>query len=109
MHNAKRWLEWCKARSHWTLEEWKLFLWSDESRFTIRRTNLDCGYLPQFIVTTVKFNGGGIICLGLFFMVRARPLSSVVEKYPNLSKSKDTVIENDSSKSESPSKILLEK
>jgi hypothetical protein len=28
MHNAKRWLERCKARRHWTL-------WSDETRFTI--------------------------------------------------------------------------
>jgi hypothetical protein len=33
MRNAKRWLEWCKARSHWTLEQGKL--WSDESCFTI--------------------------------------------------------------------------
>ena len=21
--NAERWLEWCKARLHWTLEQWK--------------------------------------------------------------------------------------
>ena len=33
--NAKRRLEWCKARRHWTLDHWKHFLWSDESRFTI--------------------------------------------------------------------------
>ena len=33
--NAKRWLERCKARLHWTLEQWKRVLWSDESRFTI--------------------------------------------------------------------------
>jgi hypothetical protein len=35
MCNAKRRLEWCKARRHWTLEQWKCVLWSDESRFTI--------------------------------------------------------------------------
>jgi hypothetical protein len=35
MLNAKRWLEWCKARNHWTLEQWKHVLWSYESRFTI--------------------------------------------------------------------------
>jgi hypothetical protein len=35
MQNANRWLEFCKARLHWTLEEWKRVLWSDESRFTI--------------------------------------------------------------------------
>jgi hypothetical protein len=31
MHNAKCRLEWCKARRHWTLEQWKRILWSDES------------------------------------------------------------------------------
>jgi hypothetical protein len=35
MHNDKSWLEWCKARRHWTLEQWKCVLWSDESRFII--------------------------------------------------------------------------
>ena len=39
MRNAKRWLEWCKARHHWTLEQWKRVLWSDESRFTIWQSN----------------------------------------------------------------------
>jgi hypothetical protein len=32
-------LEWCKARRHWTLEQWKRILWSDESHFTIRQSN----------------------------------------------------------------------
>jgi hypothetical protein len=35
MCNAKRRLEWRKARRHYTLEQWKRILWSDESRFTI--------------------------------------------------------------------------
>jgi len=35
MRNAKRRLEWCKAHRHWTLEQCKRVLWSDESRFTI--------------------------------------------------------------------------
>ena len=35
MCNAKRRLEWCKVHRHWTLEQWKHVLWSDESRFTI--------------------------------------------------------------------------
>ena len=35
MRNAKRRLEWCKAHHHWTLEQWKHVLWSDESHFTI--------------------------------------------------------------------------
>ena len=48
MRNAKRRLEWCKARPHWTLEQWKRVLWRDESRFpylAVRQTNLgltDC-------------------------------------------------------------------
>nr|XP_046187898.1 uncharacterized protein LOC124016378 isoform X2 [Oncorhynchus gorbuscha] len=35
MCNAKRRLEWCKDRRHWTLEQWKPVLWSDEVRFSI--------------------------------------------------------------------------
>jgi hypothetical protein len=35
MRNTKRRLVWCKARCHWTLEQWKCILWSDESRFSI--------------------------------------------------------------------------
>ena len=37
--NAKHRLECCKAHRHWTLEQWKLVLWSDESRFTIWKSN----------------------------------------------------------------------
>jgi len=33
--NAKRWMQWCKARRHWTLEQWRRVLWSDESRFSL--------------------------------------------------------------------------
>ncbi|XP_030630734.1 cadherin-related family member 1 [Chanos chanos] len=44
--NAKRWLEWCKASSHWTLEQWKRILWSYESHFTIAQSVLG-GSLPD--------------------------------------------------------------
>jgi hypothetical protein len=39
MPNVKRQLEWCKAHHHWTLEQWKRALWSDESRFTVWQSN----------------------------------------------------------------------
>ena len=35
MRIAKCRLEWCKTHRHWTLEQWKHVLWSDESCFTI--------------------------------------------------------------------------
>ncbi|CAI9615724.1 unnamed protein product [Staurois parvus] len=33
--NAKRRMQWCKAHRHWTLEQWRQVLWSDESRFSV--------------------------------------------------------------------------
>jgi len=33
--NAKRRMQWCKARRHWTLEQWRHVLWSDDSHFSI--------------------------------------------------------------------------
>ncbi|CAI9613442.1 unnamed protein product [Staurois parvus] len=33
--NAKRLKQWCKARCHWTLEQWRHVLWSYKSRFYV--------------------------------------------------------------------------
>ncbi|CAI9553627.1 unnamed protein product, partial [Staurois parvus] len=64
--NAKLRMQWCKARRHWTLEQWRRVLWSDESRFSVCQSD-GCvcvwhlpgeRYLPDCIVTTVKFRIG---------------------------------------------------
>jgi hypothetical protein len=75
MLNAKRRLEWCKAHSHWTLEQWNRFsrvmstgqiwVWLMPGEATHPNDSANCNVwwrLNNF--------------LGLFFMVWARSLNS---------------------------------
>lgn len=83
-HYAKCQMKWCKAHCYWTLwtlEHWKCVLWSDKSRFSMWQSDgqvcvwwlpEEC-YLPDFIVTTVKFGDNG---MRLFYRCWARHLTS---------------------------------
>lgn len=72
--NKQKRLKWAREHQHWTIEEWKNVLWTDESKFELfgtrrrvfvrrsvgERTREEC------IAATVKHGGGSVMVWGCF-------------------------------------------
>lgn len=72
--NRKKRLEWALRHQHWTEEDFKNVLWTDESKFEIFgskrriyvRRNAAEKMLPECVVPTVKHGGGSVMVWGCF-------------------------------------------
>ena len=72
--NKRKRLRWAKEHRHWTEEDWKKGLWTDESKFEVfgsyRRTFMRCRtsdkMLEEFLTPSVKHGGGNVMVWGCF-------------------------------------------
>ncbi len=72
--NRKRRLQFTQAQQNWTIEDWKIVAWSDESWFLLRYSDgrvkiwrkehesMD----PSCLVLMVQAGGGGLMVWGIF-------------------------------------------
>ena len=75
-------LQWAKEHREWTVEDWKRVVWSDESRFTLFRSDGRVWVwrlpgerlMPECVVPTVKHGGGGAMFWGCFSWYGVGPL-----------------------------------
>lgn len=93
LRHRKLRLDFAQRYQHWTVDDWKRVLWSDEVKFNlfnsdgnfyIRRPK-GTRYCPKYTHSTVKFNGGGIMCWGCFSSASMGPLV-LIEGIMNASK-----------------------
>lgn len=80
--NRRKRLEWCLEHKAWTLDDWKMVAWSDESRYTLFSTDgrrrvwrlpheaLD----PSCMVPTVQASGGSCMVWAMFSWHALGPL-----------------------------------
>uniref|UniRef100_A0A1A8N175 Transposable element Tcb1 transposase n=2 Tax=Nothobranchius pienaari TaxID=704102 RepID=A0A1A8N175_9TELE len=70
---------------HWTTEDWKKVLWTDESKFEIFdssrrifvRRRVGERMVPQCVTSTVKYGGGSVMVWGIFAVSRVGSLYRV--------------------------------
>lgn len=80
--NRRDRLQWCDRHKEWTDEQWKKVIWSDESRFTLFRSDgrIRVWRLPKekydvdCVVPTVKHGGGGVMVWSCFTWESLGPL-----------------------------------
>lgn len=81
-------LNWCIERKDWSIRKWKNVIWSDESRFTLFKTDgpgrvwrtPGTRYNIENISPTIKHGGGGIMVWGCFSGKGLGPLIKVEGK-----------------------------
>lgn len=72
--NKTKRLAWAMKHRHWTTEDWKKVLWTDESKFQIFgssrrifvRRRVGERMVPQCVTSTVKHGGGSVMVWGCF-------------------------------------------